>query len=262
MAVMEETSQAPVAAPIRIRTQRDRKRPVRICLAASGGGHIRQMLDLEPAWGRYDHFFVSDDTPLSHSIAADHRVHFITAVALGQAKLRGPLRMILNGLRCFVQSARIILHERPDILITTGAGSTFGALVWARLLGAKIVLIESFARFESLSAFSRIAGPLAHHRIAQSPALKAFWPDAPVFDPMRLLAGASRPPKKPLLFATVGTVMPFDRLVMLVSDLKAQGDIPEQVIVQTGVGGVTPEGLECVESLPFDSVRGNLRARR
>ena len=232
---------------------------MRICLAASGGGHIRQMLDLEPAWGAYEHFFISDDTPLSRSIAAQHRVHFITAVALGHAKLRGPLKMVSNGLRCFVESARIILRERPDILITTGAGSTFAALFWARLTGAKIVMIESFARFESLSAFARIAGPLAHYRIVQSPALAAFWPDAPVFDPMKLQPGASRPPKKPLLFATVGTVLPFDRLVMLVSDLKTKGEIPEDVIVQTGEGGAAPEGLDCVETLPFDAVRGILK---
>lgn len=232
---------------------------MRLCLAASGGGHIRQMLDLEPVWGPYEHFFLSDDTPLSRSIAKEHRVHFITAVALGQARIAGLLKMLSNGLRGFVQSGRIILRERPHVLITTGAGSTFSAVLWARLLGAKIVIIESFARFESLSAFSRVAGPLAHHRIVQSQALTAFWPDAPVFDPLKILPGAPRPAKKPLLFATVGTVLPFDRLITSVATLKTEGAIEEEVVAQTGVGGVRPDGLQSVETLPFDSVREILK---
>jgi hypothetical protein len=47
-------------------------RPLKICLAASGGGHVRQLLDLSPAWARYDHFFITEDTALGRSIAADH----------------------------------------------------------------------------------------------------------------------------------------------------------------------------------------------
>jgi hypothetical protein len=31
-------------------------RRLRVCLAASGGGHIRQLLDLEKVWERHDYF--------------------------------------------------------------------------------------------------------------------------------------------------------------------------------------------------------------
>jgi UDP-N-acetylglucosamine--N-acetylmuramyl-(pentapeptide) pyrophosphoryl-undecaprenol N-acetylglucosamine transferase len=41
--------------------------------------------------------------------------------------------------------------------------------------------------------------------------------------------------------------------------LKAEGAIPEQVIIQTGVGGHRPEGLDVVETLPFDKVQALLR---
>ena len=233
-------------------------RRLKICLAGSGGGHLRQLLDLEPAWARHDAFFVTEDTGLSRSLARNHRVHFVAHVALGQGRLGAPARMALAGVRNFFQSARIILRERPRLVITTGAGSVFFAVLWARLLGAKVVVIESFARFERLSAFARIAGPLAHHRVIQSPALARFWPTARVFDPLKVL-DTPPPPKRGLLFATVGATLPFDRLVRAVAAAKAGGAIPETVIIQTGVGGHRPGAIETHETLPFETMLAHLR---
>ncbi len=92
----------------------------------------------------------------------------------------------------------------------------------------------------------------------QSAALAAFWPDAKVFDPLRIV-DTPPPPKKPLLFVTVGATLPFDRLVSSVAALHARGLIDEQVIIQTGIGGLAPEGLETHETLPFERVLSILR---
>jgi UDP-N-acetylglucosamine--N-acetylmuramyl-(pentapeptide) pyrophosphoryl-undecaprenol N-acetylglucosamine transferase len=229
------------------------RRRLRVCLAASGGGHVRQLLDLEPAWSVHDSYFVSEDTGLSRSLEARWPTDFVSHVALGQGRLGAPWRMMTSAIANFFQSAKSVWKRRPDVVVTTGAGSVFFTVLWARLLGAKVVVIESFARFEHMSAFARIAGPLAHERVLQSPALAPFWPKAPVFDPMRLLDG-TRPEKEPLLFATVGATLPFDRLVAAVAAAKTAGAIPERVVIQSGVGGLKPEGLECHETLTFDEM--------
>ena len=231
---------------------------LRVCLAGSGGGHIRQLLDLEPAWRSHSYFFLSEDTALTRSIAEKHRTVFVPHFALGQARLGKPIKMLIAGARNFFVTAKIISTERPDVLITTGAGAVFWSVVWARMLGARIVLIESFARFNAPSVFGRLAAPFAHHKVAQSKALSSHWPDALVFDPLRLL-DAPRPPKKPLLFATVGAILPFDRLVGLVSEAKRRGLIPEDVIAQVGAGGTKPDGVTVVETLPFDEMQHVLR---
>ena len=235
-----------------------RKSKLRVCLAASGGGHIRQLLDLEPAWRDHDYFFVSEDTALSRSIAENHRTRFVPHFALGQARLGKPFKMAISATRNFAQAAAIMLREKPDVLITTGAGAVFWPLVWARLVGAEIVVIESFARFNAPSVFGRLAARLAHHKVVQSEALASYWPDASVFDPLRILDSAP-PPKKPLLFATVGAILPFDRLVDMIAKAKASGAIPEDILIQTGVGGAAPNGIETVETLPFDKIQETLR---
>jgi UDP-N-acetylglucosamine--N-acetylmuramyl-(pentapeptide) pyrophosphoryl-undecaprenol N-acetylglucosamine transferase len=233
-------------------------RPLRVCLAGSGGGHVRQLIDMEPACSAHDYFFLTEDTALSRSIAERRPTFFVPHFALGQAKLGKPLTMAINGVRSFIASAGIILRQRPQVFITTGAGAVYFALLWARLLGAKIVLIESFARFDRPSVFGRLAAPFAHRKVAQSQALAKYWPDAPVFDPMKLL-DTPRPEKRPLLFATVGAILPFDRLVTMIAELKSRGEIPEEVLIQTGRGGVAPAGLRTVEALSFDEVQATLR---
>jgi UDP-N-acetylglucosamine--N-acetylmuramyl-(pentapeptide) pyrophosphoryl-undecaprenol N-acetylglucosamine transferase len=231
---------------------------LRVCLAASGGGHIRQLLDLEKAWQPYDYFFLTEETPLSQSLARKHPVFFVDHFAIGQARLGAPFKMLRAAFRNFVQSARIIWRERPDIIISTGAGAVFFAVLWARLLGAKFILIETFARFDRPSAFARAASPFAQHKIVQSSALAQRVSGAVVFDPFEIL-GTQRPQKKSLVFATVGATLPFDRMVEMVSTLKASGDIHEDLVIQTGIGGFSPAGLQTFETLPFDSMLAYLK---
>ncbi len=60
-----------------------------------------------------------------------------------------------------------------------------------------------------------------------------------------------------MIFLTVGTLYPFDRLVGAVDDAVAKGLITEEVIAQIGVGARQPKHIECVESfdkITFDKV--------
>lgn len=165
--------------------------------------------------------------------------------------------MLLAGIRNFFQSASIILRERPDVLISTGAGAVYFPLIWGRLLGAKIVAVESFARFDRPSAFAKFAFPLAHRQVVQSGALASYWPSASVFDPLQII-GTTQTAKRPLVFATVGATLPFPRLVEIVAEGKRRGDISEHVLLQVGIGGERPPGLDTVETLSFEEVQSTL----
>ncbi|HEY4283345.1 MAG TPA: glycosyltransferase [Chthoniobacterales bacterium] len=235
----------------------DRSR-LRVCLAASGGGHVRQLLDLEQAWSLHDYFFITEDTALSRSLIHKHPVHFLCHFALGQIRRDGLARALWACLRNFGGATRVMLRNRPDIVISTGAGTVFFSILWAKLLGAKFILIESFARFDRPSVFARMAAPFADYIVVQSATLKKSFPGAAVFDPLEIL-DRPRPNKKKLLFATVGVTLPFDRMIEMVANLKTRGEIAEEVVFQTGIGGFTPDGLEAFETLPFDRVKSYLR---
>ena len=229
----------------------------RVCLAASGGGHVRQILDLKPFWQAYDHYLVTEPTALGFSLAEEHPTRFVDHFAFGQARVASKMTLVVAGLRNMWASLKHTLRERPDIVISTGAGSALFTALFARLIGAKFVLIESFARVRAPSLFGRMVHRFANKVIVQSEGLKSRWPHAEVCDPLKILGGG-RPEKEPLVFLTVGTVMPFDRLVKAVEELKKQGLLPERIIAQVGDGGYRPEGWEVHERLPFNDMQAIL----
>ncbi|MEO5706817.1 MAG: glycosyltransferase [Alteraurantiacibacter sp.] len=201
---------------------------------------------------------------MGRSVAAQHPTDFVPHFALGQAKLGNPLLMIKRAMRSAWHSFGIVRRRRPDLVVSTGAGSQLFVVAWARLFGARIILVDSFARFERPSAFARLAGPLAHVRIAQSAAAGRNWPGALVYDPLREVV-EPRIAKKNLLVATVGATLPFPRLVHLVIGAKMAGLITEEVILQTGDTNEPIEavdGVTIVKSLPFDELLALLRDAR
>lgn len=224
-----------------------------ICLSGSGGGHVRQLLDLAPLWGEFPHFFVTEDTILGRSIGRSDEVEYVPHFALGQARMGKGLGMLFQAWKSFWASGAIMLRRKPDIVICTGAGSQTFVLFWARAIGAQVVLIDSFARFHKPSKFARLTGWLAHVRIAQSADSGRQWKGAKVFDPLRVVHTPA-PPKQPLVLATVGAILPFDRLTDLVLDAKRKGLIPERLIMQVGhcehpIEAV--EGVDIVPEMPF-----------
>jgi UDP-N-acetylglucosamine transferase subunit ALG13 len=235
-----------------------RAKSLRVCLAASGGGHLRQLLDLRSVWEKHRYFFVTEDTALGRTIADEHPTHFLPHFAWGQAKQGALLQMLGEAVVSFCKSASIILRERPDVVITTGAGAVYPAVLWARLMGTKVIAVESFARFEQPSLFGRLAAPISHHFIIQSAGVSRWYPKAEIFDPLVVL-DTPTPPKEELIFATVGATLPFDRMVASVAKLKHEGAISERIVIQTGVGGLVPEGLEVHETLPFGQIESLLK---
>jgi UDP-N-acetylglucosamine transferase subunit ALG13 len=232
-------------------------RNFRICLAASGGGHLRQLFDLEPVWSQFDHFFVTEDTALGQSILGTSRTYFVPHVALGQARLGRPFKMLAEGFRNMFGSLRLIMRERPDAVITTGAGAVFFATLFARLLGAQVIMIDSFARFDKPSVFARVVAPIAQFRVVQSKTLANAFRKVKVFDPLRVL-NVPRPEKQALVFATVGATLPFDRLVKTVASAKKAGLLPERVVAQVGDNGLHADGLETIERLSFREMHAML----
>ncbi|WP_225206461.1 beta-1,4-glucuronosyltransferase WelK [Novosphingobium huizhouense] len=226
---------------------------LKVCLAASGGGHLRQLLDIEEVWRDTDYFVLTEDTALGRSFATRHPTVFVSHVALGQARLGRPFLMLARAMRNCFESFRHIRDLRPQVLITTGAGSTFFAVIWARLFGAKVIVLDSLARVRSPSKFARIAGPAANLRIAQSVESASAWEDAVGFDTVRK-RGPYRGAKEPLVFATVGATLPFERLTRIVTEAKASGEITESLILQVGDAEPVEGDMRCVQNLAFDEI--------
>ncbi|MDP6459571.1 MAG: PssD/Cps14F family polysaccharide biosynthesis glycosyltransferase [Candidatus Hydrothermarchaeota archaeon] len=124
-------------------------RKLKLCLACSAGGHLTELMRLEEAFQGYPCFiatFRREDTE-----KLNERVYYLIDPK------RNPLKLLVN----FLQSLRVVLRERPMVVITTGAGIVVPLCIIAKLLGAKIIYIESFARITSKSLSGVLLYPIA-----------------------------------------------------------------------------------------------------
>lgn len=133
-------------------------KPKRVLAIASGGGHWVQLLRLRPAWDGCDVVYVTTKSGYRAQVLRDARER-------GQSEPR--FRTVLDAnrwekiklLRQMLQISRILLIERPHVVLTTGAAPGFFALKIARLIGARTVWIDSIANAEQLSLSGQKAGP-------------------------------------------------------------------------------------------------------
>ena len=135
---------------------------LRICAAASTGGHLSQLLKLSKSWEKYDVFYVSTLESVNQKLQKLSRF-YIT----GECNREHPLQVM----QVFKKCIKIILKEKPDVVISTGAAPPCLLCLVGKLFGAKIIWIDSIANVERLSLSGRIIKPFADLILTQWPEL-------------------------------------------------------------------------------------------
>ena len=123
----------------------------RILAISSGGGHWVELLRLRSAFEGGEVVYVTVQKDYERDVPGC-RLHVIN-----DATRWDKFGLFRVALRLFF----IMLRERPDVVITTGAAPGYFALRFGRLLRAKTIWLDSIANAEELSMSGRIAGKYA-----------------------------------------------------------------------------------------------------
>lgn len=120
----------------------------KIMLVCSSGGHLLQLWSLsKPLWKRYDRVWVTFKKSDAESLLKQEKIYW------GHYPTN---RNLKNLIRNLVLAWKILKVEQPDCVISTGAGIAVPFLVLGKLLGAKSIYIESFARKSNISLTGRL----------------------------------------------------------------------------------------------------------
>jgi beta-1,4-N-acetylglucosaminyltransferase len=118
------------------------------------------MLALEPAWRGNDRAWVTLPGADSKSLLSNEEV------TLAHSPTN---RSIKNLARNTALAWRLLRQRRPDAILSTGAGLAVPFFLVGKLLGIRLVYVESVTRTESLSLSGRIVYPLASRFFVQWP---------------------------------------------------------------------------------------------
>jgi len=142
---------------------------IKIAIACSTGGHMVQAKELAKVYEMYSHFYFTFNGGVADEMRKTTCVYSIPNIVK-----YNPISWIVGAILSFY----FALKERPDIVITTGAGIVVFFCVFAKLFGAKLIFIESMARIERPTLTARMLYPFADLFFVQWPALIKFFPKA------------------------------------------------------------------------------------
>lgn len=143
---------------------------VKICFAASSGGHFEQLMMLKPLMNNYDSFIITEKT--HYQPTASNNIYFVQ-----QINRKEPL-FIVKISAIFLKSLKIFLKEKPDIIISTGALSTVPICIIGKMFNKKIIFIESFAKVTSQTLTGKLIYKFADLFLVQWEELKKLYPKA------------------------------------------------------------------------------------
>lgn len=123
----------------------------KILAVASSGGHWVQLMKLLPAFEGHELVFVTVNSDYEEQVAP---ARFYT-VCDGSKSTK--LRLVWMALR----TIWVLLRERPDVVLSTGAAPGYFALRFGKWLGARTIWLDSVANVERLSLSGRLVRPCA-----------------------------------------------------------------------------------------------------
>jgi len=141
---------------------------MKICLAASAGGHLSQLLSLGPVWEGVEVVCVSTGEVVREKLETIGKAYIV-----GECNREHPFKTIGVMWKCL----RIVLREKPNVVLSTGAAPGFLVCFWGKLCGAKIIWLDSIANTESLSMSGRLIRPFADLILSQWRDVAAKYPN-------------------------------------------------------------------------------------
>lgn len=140
----------------------------KICIACSSGGHLHQLHLLKPFWEKYARFWVTFEKEDSKSLLRGEQVYGVYFPTN---------RNVKNLIRNTWLAIRILLRERPNLIISNGAAIAVPFFYIGKLIGAKTVYIEVYDRITSPTLTGQLVYPIADVFVLQWEDQLKYYPN-------------------------------------------------------------------------------------
>jgi beta-1,4-N-acetylglucosaminyltransferase len=151
---------------------------MKLLVVLGEGGHTTELLNLIDLLGdRYQyHYIVSRQDSLSaRQIRQPGPVYRLTRPrGKDTGKLSAAFRLLLTS----AQALRVLLHVRPQAILSTGPAIYVPVAILGKLLGARVIFVETGSRVRTVSMTGRIMYHWADLYFVQWPQLKERLPRA------------------------------------------------------------------------------------
>lgn len=140
-----------------------------VLFVCSSGGHLAQLMALQPWWSGRQVSWVTFPTADATSLLAGQTTYWA---------YHPTTRNVWNLLRNTQLAARVIRRERPRVIVSTGAGVALPFFVLGRLARIPTVYIEVFDRIDTATLTARLCRPFTTQTLVQWEEQRDLYPQA------------------------------------------------------------------------------------
>lgn len=144
-----------------------------LCVISSAGGHLSEALEAVSKT-KHPMYFVTYGEPHARQRLQGKEAYYIV----------DPHTSIVKYIQNAFQSTWLLLKKRPKVIFSTGAGIALVTCVLGKLMGAKIIFLESGARISTPSKTGAFMYKIAHVFIVQWKPMLKLYPNAKYVGPL------------------------------------------------------------------------------
>lgn len=141
----------------------------KIALITSAGGHIYQLLQLKSSWEDTPHFWVSFNKSDVTSLLKGKKIYMAHYPES---------RNLINFFRNLWLAIKILYKEKPQVLISPGAGIAPPFFIIGKLMGMTLVYIEPLDFIKKPTLTGRLVYPFVDLFLIQDIRQQQFFPKA------------------------------------------------------------------------------------
>lgn len=147
----------------------------KVLFISSTGGHLTELLQLKPLFQKYDSYIMTEKTKSNVSLKNEYGDHMSYLLyCTKHSKLKYPFVLFLN---CFI-SLYYFLKIRPVAVVTTGTHTAGPMCCIAKIFGAKVIFIETFANMKTRTVAGNLIYKFADLFIVQWESMLEVYPKA------------------------------------------------------------------------------------
>ena len=145
----------------------------KVMFISSTGGHLDELMQLRPMFEKYEYHIVTEKTKSNLNLKNKFpkKVSYLV-YGTKDYMLTYPFKLLYN---CF-KSLFIYIKVRPKYIVTTGAHTAGPMCCIGKILGSKIIYIETFANSKTKSATGSIVYKFADLFIVQWEDMLELYP--------------------------------------------------------------------------------------
>ena len=145
---------------------------MKILLVGSSGGHLSHLYMLKPTWRQFDRVWVTFDKEDARSMLKNEKMY---------SCYYPTNRNLKNLIKNTFVALRVLIKEKPDVIISSGAAVAVPFFYLGKLMRKKLIYVEVFDRIDKPTLTGRLVYPIVDEFIVQWEEQLKVYPKAKNF---------------------------------------------------------------------------------